>query len=96
MALKHDSFFNLSKGERRATLWLVVVLVILVAARIVQQNRPPRQATGEPSVHETFRQELKEFGDSLRYEQPKASRHQQTTNREPRRPKELDPVPREE
>lgn len=97
MALKRDSYFSLSKGERRATLWLVVVLVLLVAVRLVQQYLPPRQETaGSTAEYEVFRHELKEFGDSLRQKEPKRTKARSTTARQTRQPKSLDPVPREE
>lgn len=97
MALKRDSYFSLSKGERRATLWLVIVLVLLVAARLVLPRLTPgEETTGTAAECETFRQELKEFGDSLGQEEPKRTHSRQTTARQPQQPKRLDPVPRED
>lgn len=97
MALKRDTYFSLSKGERRATLWLVIVLVLLVAARLVLPRLTPGgEATGTAAESETFRQELKEFDDSLRQEEPKRTHSRPTADRPPRQPKRLDPVPRED
>ena len=97
MTLKRDSYFTLSKGERRATLWLIVVLAILIAARLVQQYLPSTEVPpGSPTEYEAFQDELKEFGSSLRQEEPKRTKSRPTATRQPRQPKSLDPVPREE
>lgn len=96
MALRNDTYFGLSKGERRATLWLVIVVVILVTARIVQQYRPQSDTSDENVCHEAFQKELKEFGDSLRQEKSTNSSNRKTATHKTTRPKDLDPVPREE
>lgn len=96
MALRHDSYFNLSKGERRATLWLAIVLVILIGARLARQYLPTRESEADSTEQTTFQQELKAFGDSLREREPKSRKEQSAAAREPRPPKKLEPVPREE
>lgn len=96
MALRHDSYFNLSKGERRATLWLAIVLVILIGARLARQYLPARESEADSTEQTTFQQELKAFGDSLREREPKSRKEQSAAARKPRPPKKLEPVPREE
>ena len=96
MALRHDSYFNLSKGERRATLWLAIVLVILLGARRTRQYRPARESEAESTEQATVQQELKEFGNSLREKETPSGKKQSASTREPRQPKKLEPVPREE
>lgn len=96
MALRHDSYFNLSKGERRATLWLAIVLVILIGARLARQYLPERESEADSTEQATFQQELKAFGNSLREQEPKGEKKQSATARETRPPKKLEPVPREE
>lgn len=96
MALRHDSYFNLSKGERRATLWLAIVLVILIGARLARQYLPTREREADTTEQATFQMELKAFGDSLREREPKSRKEQSASAREPRLPKKLEPVPREE
>ena len=96
MALRHDSYFNLSKGERRATLWLAIVLVILVGARLARQYLPARGSEADSTEQTTFSQEMKEFGNSLREKETPSGKKQSASTREPRHPKKLDPVPREE
>lgn len=96
MALRHDSYFNLSKGERRATLWLAIVLVLLIGTRLVRQYLPARESETNTTEQASFQQELKEFGNSLREREPKDGKKRSSTAREPRQPKKLAPVPREE
>lgn len=96
MALRHDSYFNLSKGERRATLWLAIVLVILVGARLARQYLPARESEADSTEQATFQQELKEFGNSLREKETPSGKKQSASTREPRQPKKLEPIPREE
>lgn len=96
MALRHDSYFNLSKGERRATLWLAIVLVILIGARLARQYLPAREREADTTGQATFQMELKEFGNSLREKEPQSGKKQSASTREPRQPKKLEPVPREE
>lgn len=96
MALRHDSYFNLSKGERRATLWLAIVLVILIGVRLARQYLPTREREADTTEQATFQMELKEFSNSLREKEPQSGKEQSTATREPRQPKKLEPVPREE
>ena len=58
MALKNDSFFSLSKSERRATLLLIIILLILTGARIAQYYYHSREKVEVTTEYESFQSEL--------------------------------------
>ena len=95
MALKNDTFFALSKGERRATLLLVIILIILMGARVILYYLPSNapQATTE---YDSFKTQLEEFEQSLSDKEAKKGKNGQDAVKNNRPPKSLKPVPREE
>lgn len=95
MALRRDSFFKLSKGERRAALWLAGLLAVLAAARVAKSYLFVREVPDTPVQVEAFREELNAL-DSLNQSQVDATDAPVTTDPKPGPPKELDAVPREE
>ncbi|WP_301913554.1 hypothetical protein [Barnesiella intestinihominis] len=96
MALKNDSFFSLSKSERRATLLLIIILLILTGARIAQYYYHSREKVEVTMEYESFQSELEEFNRSLTHQNEKAKNAERQTSKSPRPPKSLKPVPREE
>lgn len=72
MALKNDSFFSLSKSERRATLLLIIILLILTGARIAQYYYHSREKVEVTTEYESFQSELEEFNRSLNHQNEKA------------------------
>ena len=72
MALKNDSFFSLSKSERRATLLLIIILLILTGARIAQYYYHSREKVEVTMEYESFQSELEEFNRSLNHQNEKA------------------------
>ena len=88
MALKNDSFFSLSKSERRATLLLIIILLILTGARIAQYYYHSRE-----KVEVTMEYE---FNRSLTHQNEKAKNAERQSSKSSRPPKSLKPVPREE
>jgi len=68
MALKNDSFFSLSKSERRATLLLIIILLILTGARIAQYYYHSREKVEVTTEYESFQSELEEFNRSLNHQ----------------------------
>lgn len=96
MALKNDSFFSLSKSERRATLVLVVVLILLLGARVVQHFYHSKQPTETTTEYDSFKTELEEFDRSLRPAEKKGGESQSRLVKKQQQPKELKEVPREE
>lgn len=95
MALKRDSFFKLSKGERRAALWLAGLLAVLAVARVAKSYLFVREVPDTPLQVETFREELDSL-DNLSLPAVEAPDAPVTAYPEPGPPKELDAVPREE
>ncbi len=99
MALKHDSFFSLSKGERRATLALLLVVLLLASGRLVQQCCHQRAEKVVVEMDTTFRSEIKEFNRSLQTPVSKGETRQKKERKNTVKPlphpKELKPVPRE-
>ena len=87
MALKNDSFFSLSKSERRATLLLIIILLILTGARIAQYYYHSREKVEVTTEY---------FNRSLNHQNEKAKNAERQTSKSPRPPKSLKPVPREE
>lgn len=96
MALKNDSFFSLSKSERRATLVLVAVLILLLGARVVQHIYHTKQSVETTTEYDSFKTELEEFGRSLRPVEKKGGESQSRPVKKQQQPKELKEVPREE
>ena len=94
MALKNDSFFSLSKSERRATLLLIIILLILTGARIAQYYYHSREKVEVTMEYESFQSELEEFNRSLNHQNAKNAERQSSKSSRP--PKSLKPVPREE
>lgn len=95
MTLKNDTFFALSKGERRAALLLVILLVILIGARVILYYLPsntPRATT----EYDSFKTELEEFEQSLSDKEAKKEKSGQDAVKNERPPRSLKPVPREE
>lgn len=95
MTLRRDSFFKLSRGERRAALWLAGLLAVLATVRVAKSYLFVRAIPDTPAQVEAFREEL----DSLdNQHQPPAGAADVpvTAYPEPGPPKELDAVPREE
>ena len=93
MALKNDSFFSLSKSERRATLLLIIILLILTGARIAQYYYHSREKV---EVTMEYESELEEFNRSLNHQNEKAKNAERQSSKSSRPPKSLKPVPREE
>ena len=96
MALKNDSFFSLSKSERRATLLLIIILLILTGARIAQYYYHSREKVEVTMEYESFQSELEEFNRSLNHQNEKAKNAERQSSKSSRPPKSLKPVPREE
>jgi len=96
MALKNDSFFSLSKSERRATLLLIIILLILTGARIAQYCYHSREKVEVTMEYESFQSELEEFNRSLNHQNEKAKNAERQSSKSSRPPKNLKPVPREE
>ena len=96
MALKNDSFFSLSKSERRATLLLIIILLILTGARIAQYYYHSRETVEVTTEYESFQSELEEFNRSLNHQNEKAKNAERQSSKRSRPPKSLKPVPREE
>ncbi len=94
MAIRKDNYFSLTKSERRATLVLLVIVLLLVGARVVQQYCHTRVQCEEPTeAFQEFQSELNEFNRSL---QEKPQSPQKVKEKKAIRPKPLTPVPREE
>ena len=96
MALKNDSFFSLSKSERRATLLLIIILLILTGARIAQYYYHSREKVEVTMEYESFQSELEEFNRSLTHQNEKAKNAELQSSKSSRPAKSLKPVPREE
>lgn len=95
MTLKNDTFFALSKGERRAALLLVILLAILIGVRVILYYLPsntPRATT----EYDSFKTELEEFEQSLSDKETKKGKSGQDAVKNERSPRSLKPVPREE
>ncbi len=95
MALKNDTFFALSKGERRAALLLVILLTILVGVRIIlyfTDSGQPRPTT----EYDSFKTELEEFKHSLYNQEEKKEKNSRGAVKDNHPPRSLNPVPREE
>lgn len=95
MALRRDSFFKLSRGERRAALWLTGMLAVLAVARMAKSYLFVREVPDTPVQVEAFREELNAL-DSLNPSSAGATDAPIAPGPEPGPPKELDAVPREE
>lgn len=95
MALRRDSFFKLSKGERRAALWLAGLLAVLAAARVAKSYLFVREVPDTPVQVEAFREELNAL-DSLNPSPAGATDAPIAPGPKPGPPKKLDAVPREE
>lgn len=95
MALKRDSFFKLSRGERRAALWLAGLLAVLAVARVAKSYLFVRETPDTPVQVEAFREELDSL-DNLPQPPAGATDAPVVACPEPGPPKELDAVPREE
>ncbi|HJB72884.1 hypothetical protein [uncultured Barnesiella sp.] len=95
MALRRDSFFKLSRGERRAALWLTGMLAVLAVARMAKSYLFLHKVPDTPVQVEAFRNDLNVL-DSLHQSQVDATDAPVTTDPKPGPPKKLDAVPREE
>lgn len=95
MALRRDSFFKLSRGERRAALWLTGMLAVLAVARIAKSYLFLHKVPDTPVQVEAFRNDLNML-DSLNPSPAGATDAPIAPGPEPGPPKELDAVPREE
>ncbi len=97
MTIRKDNYFSLTKSERRATLVLLIIVLLLVGARVAQQHYHTRVKQEEPTeaFHE-FQEELDKFNHSLK-EKPQADkREKRKKEKKAILPKPLTPVPREE
>ena len=95
MALRRDSFFKVSRGERQAALWLTGMLAVLAVARIAKSYLFLHKVPDTPVQVEAFRNDLNML-DSLHQSPVDATDALVTTDPRRNPPKELDAVPREE
>ncbi len=99
MPIQKDNFFSLSKSERRATLLLLILVLLLVGARGVQHYLYSQKQGHPTEQFEMFQSTLIEFNNSLQEEKnPHPEEGSAKTDKAKKKipPKSLNRVPREE